>query len=101
VLVGSWVVPCPYDAASSLVPLDSEMVALHSVQSYHAALAVLFIVIDQPIGRAVVACHRFRAIQLGQNRRRELLAEFHAPLIERIDVPDDALRKNLVLVERH
>src|SRR5262249_11408775 len=27
--------------------------------------------------------------------------EFHTPLIERVDVPDDALRKDLVLVERH
>jgi len=29
----------------------------------------------------------------------ELFAEFHAPLVERVDVPDDALRENLVLVE--
>src|SRR5690606_32527723 len=30
---------------------------------------------------------------------RELLAELDAPLIERIDVPDDALGEHLVLVE--
>src|SRR5262245_10144081 len=48
-----------------------------------------------------MAGHFFQAVQFGQNRRRQLLAEFDAPLIERIDVPDDALRKDLVLVERH
>jgi len=42
----------------------------------------------------------FRAVQFGENRRRQLLAEFRAPLIERIDVPDDPLRKDLGLVER-
>src|SRR5438874_10326841 len=38
------------------------------------------------------------------HRRRKLLgqplAEFNAPLIERIDAPDDALREHTVLVER-
>ena len=29
------------------------------------------------------------------------LAELHAPLIERIDAPDHALRENLVFVQRH
>ena len=82
-------------------PPGSCMVALPGGESYHAALAVLFIVVNQPIGRTVVADDFFRAVQLGQNCRRELLAKFHAPLIERINIPDDALGKDLVLVERH
>jgi len=32
--------------------------------------------------------------------RRQLLAELDTPLIERVDVPDDALHEHLVLVER-
>ena len=36
------------------------------------------------------------AVRIG----RELLAELHAPLVERIDAPDDALDEDLVLVER-
>ena len=34
-----------------------------------------------------------------QDCLRELFAEFHAPLIEGIDVPDDALREDFMLVE--
>lgn len=32
---------------------------------------------------------------------RQNLAEFHAPLIERINVPDSALRENAMFVKRH
>ena len=35
-----------------------------------------------------------------QQPRRERLAELHAPLVERVDVPDRALHEHLVLVER-
>lgn len=37
--------------------------------------------------------------EFGKDRLGELLAEFHTPLIKRVDVPDDALGENLVLVE--
>src|SRR5712691_5811983 len=63
-------------------------------------LSMPFVVIDQPISRAVVAVHRFRAIELGQDSTGELFAQFHAPLIEGINVPDHALGKDLVLIER-
>ena len=40
-------------------------------------------------------------VQFGQNRLGQLLAQLHAPLIEGVDVPDHALRKDLVFVHRH
>ena len=41
-----------------------------------------------------------RAFEFGNDRLRERLAEFYAPLVERVDVPDGALREDAVLVER-
>src|SRR5438128_4709021 len=63
-------------------------------------LSMPFVVIAQPISRAVVAVHRFRAIELGQDSTGELFAQFYTPLIEGINVPDHALGKDLVLIER-
>src|SRR5207253_2407946 len=39
-------------------------------------LSMPFVVIDQPISRAVVAVHRFSAIELAQAGMREFLAHF-------------------------
>ena len=36
----------------------------------------------------------------GRMRLGQLLAQLHAPLVEAVDVPDDALDEDLVLVER-
>src|SRR2546421_427944 len=63
-------------------------------------LSMPFVVIDQPISRAVVAVHLLRTVELGQDSSGELFAQFHTPLIEGINVPDHALSKDLVLVER-
>jgi len=41
------------------------MGALHGVQISHAVLAVLFVVVDQTIGRTVVAGYVFWTIQFG------------------------------------
>jgi len=41
-----------------------------------------------------------RRRELGDDRSGQLLAELDAPLVERVDVPDDALDEDLVLVER-
>ena len=41
-----------------------------------------------------------RALELGDDRLRQHLAQLHAPLVERVDVPDRALREDAVLVER-
>ncbi len=40
------------------------------------------------------------ALKLGDNAISQHLAQFNAPLVERIDVPDGALHENFVLVER-
>ena len=38
------------------------------------------------------------ALELRDNALRQHLAQFHAPLIERIDVPDDALGEHVVFL---
>jgi len=40
-------------------------------------------------------------MQFGQDAAGELLAEFHTPLVVGIQVPDHALHKNLVFIERN
>src|ERR1700734_1349521 len=56
---------------------------------------------DEPSSRRIEVG---RGLSLVANDRRqargELLAEFDTPLVERVDVPDRALREHLVLVER-
>ena len=46
-----------------------------------------------------MAAHWFRIGEFRQDAVCQLLAEFDAPLIERIDIPDDALYENLVLIQ--
>src|SRR6266508_4393788 len=59
------------------------------------------ITLDQRVGRGVVLQiglllgHQFRLDPRGQD-----LAQLHAPLVERIDVPDRPLGEHLVLVQR-
>src|SRR5215470_9200527 len=56
---------------------------------------------DQRVSRAVVPERRLRrTLELGDDALRELLPEFDAPLVERVDVPDHTLREHAVLVER-
>ena len=55
-------------------------------------------VVDQPVGRGVVRDDLAWRCDLGQNLLGELLAELDAPLVKRVDVPDDALAKDLMLV---
>src|ERR1051326_298619 len=56
---------------------------------------------DQRVGRTVV-CEMgiVLALQFGNDSIREYFAEFNAPLIERVDVPDRPLSKHTVFVER-
>src|SRR5204862_7934378 len=56
---------------------------------------------DERVRRAVVPERRLRrALELGDDALRELLPELDAPLVERVNVPDHALREHAVLVER-
>ena len=57
---------------------------------------------DQRVGGRVVAEPRVGlGLQFRHDPHGEHLAQFHAPLVERIDAPDAALREHAVLVERH
>src|SRR5215471_1159993 len=56
---------------------------------------------DECVGRGVVAEFGLGgALQFREDRHRERLAEFDAPLVERVDAPDGFLREHTVLVER-
>jgi hypothetical protein len=57
---------------------------------------------DQGVGGTVVCELRLCfAFKLGDDALREDFAQFDAPLVERIDVPDSALGEHGVLVQRH
>src|SRR5262249_28306294 len=56
---------------------------------------------DQSIRRRIVReLGLGLALELGDDALRELFPELDPPLVERIDVPDHALREDAVLVER-
>ena len=63
-------------------------------------LLALPIPLDQRVGRAIVL-QLARPFELAQNPRRQHLAQLHAPLVERIDIPDRALGKDRVFIQRH
>ena len=46
------------------------------------------------------SCGSLAALQLGDDPLRQHLAQLDAPLVERVDVPDRALREDAVLVQR-
>src|SRR5437660_12729484 len=55
---------------------------------------------DEVVRRAVMPERRLGlALDLGDDALGELLAQLDAPLIEGVDVPDDALGEHAVLVE--
>src|SRR6185369_12619696 len=56
---------------------------------------------NQSVGRTIVVQYRFGGVfEVRNNALRQDFAEFNAPLIERIDVPEDTLSEYRVLVER-
>src|SRR5579862_1049041 len=55
---------------------------------------------DQRIRRAVVLARR-RTLKLRDDVLGQHLAQFHTPLIEGVDLPDRALRKDAVLVQSY
>src|SRR5262245_41998116 len=56
--------------------------------------------VDQAVGGAVVADNFLAGAEFRKDDLCKLLAKFDAPLVEAVDVPDNALREDLVLVER-
>src|SRR5882672_6808210 len=56
---------------------------------------------DQSIGRAVMReFRRRRALEFRDDAGGQNLAQFHAPLVEGVDIPDRALDEDAVFVER-
>src|SRR5688500_14282536 len=45
-------------------------------------VAAVLVVVDEAVGAGVMAGRLTRLVQLGQDRVRQLLAQFHTPLIE-------------------
>src|SRR6202035_3985978 len=78
---------------------STERASLH----YPSRLALeLAVTADQVVGRTVMAeLWLGLALELGGDALGQNLAEFDAPLIERIDVPNGALGEHAVLVERN
>ena len=66
---------------------------------HSATGAVLAVAADQLVGRAVVG-ELGVALELGDDRLRQHLAELDPPLVEGVDAPDRALGEDPVLVER-
>ena len=54
--------------------------------------------VDESVGGRIVAAHGILVVEFGLDGLRQLLAQLDAPLIVRVDVPNDALSKDLVLV---
>ena len=73
------------------------MLATHSLPGGGASRLE---VVDQPVGRRVVRRDVAVGGELGQDLLGERLAELDAPLVVRVDVPDDPLHEDLVLVHR-
>src|SRR6185503_7943110 len=56
---------------------------------------------DQIVCRAVMIERGLcRTLELRDNALRQNLPQLHAPLVERIEIPDDALREDVMLVKR-
>lgn len=55
--------------------------------------------IDETVCGAIVRGDLIAMVQLRFNGLGQLLSQLHAPLIERVNVPNNALHEDLVLVE--
>lgn len=62
-------------------------------------LDVVLVIVDQAVSGGVVAGDRAGSGEFGEDDLGELFAEFDAPLIKGVDVPEDALDEDLVLVQ--
>jgi hypothetical protein len=64
-------------------------------------LSPALILIDQAVGRSVMCRDLFIVIQFRKDTFGQLLAQFYTPLVKTKDVPDDALNKDLMFVDRN
>src|SRR5690349_16098237 len=65
------------------------------------SLLVLLVKVDEAICGGIVASDLTARNQLGKNLLGKLLAQLNSPLVERVNVPNDSLDKDLVLVHRN
>lgn len=54
--------------------------------------------VDESVGGRIVRRYRVIVLELGLDGFGQLLAQFYAPLIIRVDVPDHALSEDFVFV---
>ena len=78
--------------SSSKEGADKVVAAIVQAGGKQSSLLVLAVALDQSIGRGIVR-QRGIAFDLSENPRRQHLPQLHAPLVERVDLPEDALRK--------
>src|SRR5262249_50086489 len=98
VVLTSWLVPLLGESLRTGVPCRPPHVAVTGVSCRALHLPVTP---DQVVGGAVVLERgRCRVFELRDDRLCQRLAQFNAPLVERVDVPNDALGEDAVFIER-
>src|SRR6516162_1093438 len=98
VVLTSWLEPLLGESLRTGVPCRPPRVAITGVscRAFHLPVTP-----DQVVGGAVVLeCGRCRVFELRDDRLCQRLAQFNAPLVERVDVPDNSLGADDMLVER-
>src|ERR1035441_9884024 len=102
--------PASRSAEMSLGAADKRVYAPRPLQRDPARSSVLCVVASfrAPIppnqtvrGTVVAECRLLLALKFRDDTLGQYLAQFHAPLVERIDLPDGALHEHRVLVKRH
>ena len=61
--------------------------------------SIILEMVNQPVSRTIVTRNGTMLLKFRINDLGQLLAEFDSPLVERVDIPNNALRENLVFVE--
>ncbi len=93
-----------YFSCRCKVRTDYIFIFLAAAGAYPAAgsgrLSQFFKRINQAVRRRVMALHLIGILQLRQDLTRQLFAQLDTPLIEREDIPDDALNEDLMPIQR-
>ncbi len=91
----SWVTSVPSTSASTIL-IGGCVIVLEPL-AFSAPVAA-----DQRVrGGVVLELRLGLALELGDDRLGQRLAELDAPLVEGVDVPDRALSEDAVLIQRH
>src|SRR5688500_16192837 len=87
--------------SSRSTPLESAMLIVVALLDFMGSRFECAITPNQLVRRAVVRERCLRILEFWDDALRQHFAEFDAPLIEGVDVPDHTLHEHLVLVERN